>query len=84
MIWDGIEVGILYVCLLLLRRGEARGRRGAAVTARLIVEFKSIFLKKLLLFFELACHVIILYYFNKTFNLISIFHPSLNGNDHFN
>jgi hypothetical protein len=41
---------------------------------------------QILLFFffsELAYHITVLYYFNKTISLVSFFHPSFNGNDHF-
>ena len=34
-------------------------------------------------FSQLLCHINILYYFNKTVSLVSIFHPLLNNKDHF-
>ena len=32
---------------------------------------------------ELACHITILYYFNKTVSLVNFLHPSFNSNDYF-
>ena len=49
-------------------------------TSRESVSFSQIIF---FFFLELACHITVLYYFNKTFSLVSFFHSSFNGNDHF-
>ena len=48
-------------------------------TSRECVSFSPIYV----FFPKLACHITVLYYFNKIVSLVSFFYPSFNGKDQF-